>query len=313
MTTSVVHYARASMQMTHVEIDFTQGRVRLAANFAAVLGFGAAVTDLALADALPRALAHVAGGDRPRVAGALAGLVHGDVPYEVAFRAIGDDGVERAIESTWFVQRDADGTPRTAFATAIDNSAPRDAEQPLRESEARYRSALIAGRMGSWETDLATATRTWSPEGMALFGLALPGGRGQVGGDDDEYQAALHPEDRHLAARFHVLADRQDSFPAEYRIVRRDGAVLHLAGRGLVVARSADGRARRLVSIMADVTEQRQAESVLRIERERLELALQAGQMGAWDYDMASDVLWCSRWPICIVSLDIFLSEITRM
>jgi PAS domain S-box-containing protein len=167
-------------------------------------------------------------------------------------------------------------------------------EQSLRESEARYRSALKAGRMGSWETDLVAHTRTWTSEGMELFGLNLAEGRGHVGGDADEYLLAIHPEDRPIARRLHELADHHDSFPAEYRIVRPDGTTLWLAGRGLVVSRRADGRAHRLISIMADVTERRQAEEQLHIERERLALALQAGQMGAYDYDIVRDVLWWS-------------------
>ena len=167
-------------------------------------------------------------------------------------------------------------------------------EAALRESEARYRLALKAGRMGSWETDLVAMTRSWSKEGMALFGFDLVGGVGQVGGPADEYEMALHPEDRHLAHQLHELADKQDSFLAEYRIVRPDGATLWLSGRGLVVARRPDGRAQRLVSIMADVSERRQAENVLRIERERLALALKAGQMGVYDYNVADDVLWWS-------------------
>ena len=93
----------------------------------------------------------------------------------------------------------------------------------LRESEARYRLALHAGRMGSWETDFASGVRRWTEEGMALFGLDLPEGRGRVGGDADEFQASLHPDDRHLAADLRALADRQDSFLAEYRIFRPDG------------------------------------------------------------------------------------------
>ena len=59
---------------------------------------------------------------------------------------------------------------------------PDPVETALHEREARYRSALHAGRMGSWETDFTAGTRTWSKEGMALFGLHLPEGRGQVGG-----------------------------------------------------------------------------------------------------------------------------------
>jgi PAS domain S-box-containing protein len=169
---------------------------------------------------------------------------------------------------------------------------PDPVETALREREARYRSALHAGRMGSWETDFAAGTRTWSKEGMALFGLDLPDGRGQVGGDADEYAAALHPDDRHLATDFHALADRQDSFLAEYRIVRPDGAVLWLSGRGLVMSRLPDGRAERLVSIMADVSERELFEESMRLMRERLALALQAGQMGVFDFDLVNNVLW---------------------
>jgi len=179
----------------------------------------------------------------------------------------------------------------TAFTRRM---TPDPAETALRDSEARYRSALQAGRMGSWETDFGSGVRIWTKEGMALFGLDLPDGRGRVGGDGDEYEARLHPDDRHLAADLRALADRQDAFIAEYRIVRPDGTTLWLSGRGLVVARSADGRAARLVSVMADVSERRQAEEGIRIYRERLALALQAGQMGVFDLDIVNDSLWWS-------------------
>ena len=185
-----------------------------------------------------------------------------------------------------------------------DDSALQRAEQALRESEARFSSALTAGRMGAWQTDLVTGTRHWTQEGMALFGLSLPGGLGQVGGDDDEYARAMHPDDRHLADHFHRLADAQDSFAAEYRIVRPDGSTLWLQGRGLVVARHADGRAHRLVSIMADATERRLADEALRVERERLALALTAAQMGAFDLDLKDGVLWWSPQMFTIFGVD---------
>jgi len=95
---------------------------------------------------------------------------------------------------------------------------------------------------------------------MALFGLDLVDGLGRVGGDADEYVAALHPDDRHLALHFHELADREDSFPAEYRVVRRDGSIVWLWGYGQVIARDAHGKAERLVSIMVDITERKKAE-----------------------------------------------------
>ncbi len=135
-----------------------------------------------------------------------------------------------------------------------------EANRRLIENEARYRTALAAGRMGTWETDFVTRTRHWTEEGMALFGLSLPDGRGKIGGEDDEYQRALHPDDRHLMHKFHQLADKQDSFTSEYRTVHPDGTTLWLRGRGQVIARGPDGKARRMVSIVTDVTERKAAE-----------------------------------------------------
>jgi two-component sensor histidine kinase len=135
-----------------------------------------------------------------------------------------------------------------------------EANRRLQDGQALYRSALAAGRMGTWETDLVAKTRLWTPEGMVLFGINLPGGRGHVGGDQDEYWRALHPDDRYLVKKFHELADKQDSFTSEYRVVWPDGTTLWLRGHGRVVARTADGKAHRLVSIVADVTERKAAE-----------------------------------------------------
>jgi PAS domain S-box-containing protein len=134
----------------------------------------------------------------------------------------------------------------------------------LRESETRYHIALTAGRAGTWETDYVSGVRTWSREGMALFGLTLPDGRGRVGGDADEFEAAVHPDDRHLARRFRELEDKEDSFAAEYRVARPDGSVLWLSGRGQVTARGADGKAQRIVSIMVDITDRKRTEEHIR-------------------------------------------------
>ena len=71
---------------------------------------------------------------------------------------------------------------------------------------------------------------------------------------------ALHPDDRFLMRKFHELADKQDSFTSEYRVVRPDGTILWLRGYGRVLSRTPDGKAHRLVSIVADVTERKAAE-----------------------------------------------------
>ena len=281
-------------ELAVVDVDLTAGSLQCAGDIVALTGFDLGSHAAGLAAIGARALARVVAADRGRVESAARALLHGDSPRHLQFEVVGDDGRRRTLECIGSVLRDASGVALRASLTFLDRSARRRAAEALRESEARFESALKAGRMGSWETDLIAGTRWWSKEGMALFGLSLPDGRGTVGGATDEYRMAMHPDDRHLMPHFHALADAQDSFAAEYRIVRPDGTVLWLAGRGLVVARAADGRAHRLVSIMADVTERRHAEEELRIERERLGLALSAGQMGAFDLNIRDDVLWWS-------------------
>jgi len=216
----------------------------------------------------------------------------------------GEPPVERFLDFVLQPLRDADGAVVGIFVQGVDITDRALARAALRHSETNFRSALRAGRMGSWETNFETMARIWSPEGMALFGLTLAAGRGRVGGAGDEYLAALHPDDRHIVEQLHALADRQDSFVAEYRIVRPDGTMLWLSGHGLVVSRKPDGRALLLVSIMADATERKMAEQALRVERERLALALASGQMGTYDLDIREDVLWWSPQTYVLFGVD---------
>jgi PAS domain S-box-containing protein len=174
------------------------------------------------------------------------------------WRARRRDGKTVWISSTASQSQWQGRTAVTSFYLDITES--KAAQIALQQSETRYRSALTAGRMGSWETDFVTGVRTWTEEGMQLFGLALEGGRGIVGGPDDEFYCALHPDDRHLIQEIYEQSHTIDSFPAEYRIVKPDGAIYWLSGRGQIVDRLPDGRAHRLISIMTDITERKAAE-----------------------------------------------------
>lgn len=134
-------------------------------------------------------------------------------------------------------------------------------EEALRKSEERYRSAMHLGRIGSWEVGFVKGTRAWTSEGMMLFGIDVPGGLGQVGGQADEFLDAMHPEDRHLLRDYHAVTDRQDSFPAEYRIVKPDGQICWLAGYGRVLDRQPNGKAGRVLNVAADITGRKAAEA----------------------------------------------------
>ena len=145
--------------------------------------------------------------------------------------------------------------------TAVETTNRVTIEEALRTSQERYRSAMTLGRMGGWEVDFVKGVRIWTPEGLALFGINLTDGLGHVGGETDELRETIHPEDRHLLAHFHALADSQNSFPAEYRILKADGQVCWLSGHGRVLDRQIDGKAHQLINVATDITERKIAEA----------------------------------------------------
>ncbi|RYE55469.1 MAG: PAS domain S-box protein, partial [Rhizobiaceae bacterium] len=145
------------------------------------------------------------------------------------------------------------------------------AEDALRDSENRYRSALRVGKIGSWETNYVTGVRHWSPEGLALFGIELPGGLGKVGGPDDEWRAALHPDEHAFAGNVTSTIAGTDQSEVEYRILRAGGEVVWLHGYIKVAERDANGAVVRSMNVAADVTGRRLAEAALRDSESRFQ------------------------------------------
>src|ERR1700683_1082277 len=184
------------------------------------------------------------------------GAEHEDARFTVSYSPVPDASVSTGVGGI--------------LITAVETTNRVLTEKALRATEERYRSAMMLGRMGSWEVDFVKGIRSWTPEGMALFGINLTDGQGRIGGETDEVRQTIHPEDRHLLAQYHALANTQDSFPAEYRIVKADGKVAWLSGYGRVLDRQADGKAHRLINVATDITERKQVEAALRESEQRL-------------------------------------------
>ncbi|WP_376989490.1 PAS domain S-box protein [Bosea sp. R86505] len=209
----------------------------------------------------------------------LAALVSRGIarPFQAVAAAAGKMGRGQAVvlPPTGLVEADAIGA---ALMRAASESG--DREKSLRESEARYRQALEVGKIGSWETDFAKGERLWSSEAMAIFGISLPGGIGQVGGPDDEWRAALHEDDTDIDEAIQASLLGQDEHDFEYRIRRPGGAVTYLHGHARVIERHATGRPSRTVNVVADVTKRRVAERALQSSEAKLEAIIASAPIG---------------------------------
>jgi PAS domain S-box-containing protein len=163
------------------------------------------------------------------------------------------------------------------------------AEAERRESEARLALAAEAAGLGIWDWDLGTNRFVYSAQAKAICGFD-PGREPSY----EEVCRATHPEDfpaTSAAARRAIDPARRERPVFDYRVVRPDGSLRRVIAHGRVVFGCIGGeeRAVRYVGTLQDVTEAWEAAEALRESEARLRLAVEAGQMAVWGYDVATD------------------------
>src|SRR4051812_13818344 len=140
------------------------------------------------------------------------------------------------------------------YVTALlrDVSDRRDAQNALRKSEEALREAHALARLGSWEWDMANGEFDWSAELAAILGVA----RRQA--EQPSWQLfldAVHPDvRRNLVEYVENALTRGQAGPFMYRVVRPDGQVRVLQGRGQV-DRDGNGYPTRLRAVSHDMTD----------------------------------------------------------
>ncbi len=124
------HAADAAM-LSYVAVDLERGYLQTSENFAMVMGY-ATLSEEAMDGATgPQLLLdHVVTHDRLRVATALQKFLSGTEPSgKIDYMVLGDDDIERSIETVWSVEYAADGKPLRAFATNLDISERKRGEE----------------------------------------------------------------------------------------------------------------------------------------------------------------------------------------
>jgi PAS domain S-box-containing protein len=162
------------------------------------------------------------------------------------------------------------------------------AETERRESEARLALAAEAAGLGIWEWDLATNRFVYSARAKAICGFD-PGQEPTY----EDVRRVTHPSDfpRTSAAAQRALDPALRERPVyEYRVVRPDGTERRVIAHGRAVFDRVgrEERAVRYIGTLQDVTEQWEAAEALRESESRLRLAVEAGRMAVWEYDVAT-------------------------
>ena len=104
----------------------------------------------------------------------------------------------------------------------------------LRDSEERFRLAISAAKMGTWDWWIQLNTASWSEESTQMFGMASRRNPPTF----DHFRNLLHPDDRDAVTRgmCRAMVDKLP-FEAEFRVVRPDETVRWVLGKGGPVRR----------------------------------------------------------------------------
>lgn len=159
------------------------------------------------------------------------------------------------------------------IAIAIERARLNEAERAARISaegtEGRLRLALEAGRMGTWEYQIGTGQVRWSPTLEQIHGFEP----GTFPGTFEAFREEIYHDDRDrvLRAVGDAIKGLHDHH-IEYRIVRRDGSVRWVEGRGQIFAGSS-GQPERMIGVCTDITERKAAEESEQIAKAEAERA----------------------------------------
>jgi diguanylate cyclase (GGDEF)-like protein/PAS domain S-box-containing protein len=153
------------------------------------------------------------------------------------------------------------GRPIKRTAMMQDITARKNAQDALRESEARWKLALESVGDGLWDLQVPSGLEYLSPSLLRMHGFDPSDPSLSVSTPDDR----THPDDLEQMRR-----DRQAhlegltaTYSNEHRVRCKDGSWKWVLSRGMVISRDAQGNPLRMIGVHTDITERKQAEAMI--------------------------------------------------
>ena len=202
-------------------------------------------------------------------------------------------GTRRRLETHATPYRDASGQITSLLGITRDITDLKQAEQARREA-LQFLESLVHSVDGIvWEADAQTIQFSFvSQQAERILGYPLD----HWLTEPTFWRDHLHPQDRDAAVDFCLNATgKGDSHQLEYRMLSADGRAVWL--RDIVTVVLKDEVPVKLLGIMVDITEQKRVEEVLRESQVRLQLIVNASNIGLWDWDLiTNEVNFSSIW-----------------
>ena len=194
------------------------------------------------------------------------------------------DLVVAHVEAT-LVNAKVHSSERDRLAALVRN------DQALRQSQQQQELALEAGRIGSWQLELATLEFTTSEQCKTNYGLPADA--------DFTYQVLadrIHPDDREwVQAAMQSAIANQTKYDVEYRTLWDDSSTHWAIARAYVITDEA-GEPERMVGICIDITDRKQAEEAVKESEWRFRRVVESNMFGVVFADLKGGVHYANSY-----------------
>jgi len=182
---------------------------------------------------------------------------------------------------------DAAGAVVGIIGVTRDITERKRSEDTLRENEQRMRLALEGSATGMWDWDVANDIVQWSPECYVIHGVRV----GDFDGTAAAFGQLLHPGDQERVwTTVGAAMATRSPYECEFRIIRPDGEVRWVRNLGRAVHDEHDQPV-RMIGTIADMTERKRADEVLRASEERFRALVSATTQIVWTSDASGVVI----------------------
>lgn len=253
------HLALASAGLGEWSWSLADGRVTLSDRAATILGYPAGATP-----GWAELQAAVARDDLERIRATVQDAVAKAIPcaVEMRFRRA-DDGQEAWVSARGQATLAPDGTPTGMIGVVQDATAREEARRALHDREQRLRVATTVAALGIFEWHVLDDQSLWENERMwEIFGRRPQDGTISM---REFFRTVVHPEDKASFRRAVAAALHGDGVLHATTRIRRpdeDGAevwrTIEMAGR--FERGGPASLPRRLIGVVADITDRRLAE-----------------------------------------------------
>ena len=186
------------------------------------------------------------------------------VPALMGYQVVGQIALANSDHD--YSDRELDAIARMAklYGLAVQRMRRQNA---LKAGEERYALAQKAADIGSWDWNIVTGKLLWSERIEPMFGFA----KGQFKGTYEAFLQSVHPDDRQFVTdSVNACVEGGSDYRIEHRIVWPNTAVRWVSETGDVI-RDARGKAVRMLGVVQDITDRKQAEREIRKLNEELE------------------------------------------